>query len=81
MNNKKLSRKERNLGKYDAPLRFQFDQGYTAFNRGKVWNPYHTATMQWREWERGFTKAYYEQLKRILQYESGRRSKEVSAAT
>ena len=81
MNPKKLSRKERNLGKYDAPLKFQYEQGYTAFKRGRVRNPYNTTTMQWREWERGFTKAYYEQLERILQYESGRRSKEVSAAT
>jgi len=76
----KQSRKARGLGKYDAPLKFQFDQGYTAFKRGKVWNPFHTDTMQHREWERGFNKAYFEQLERIKKYELGRRGKAVSTA-
>ena len=66
---KKTSRKDRGLGKYDAPLRFQYDQGYSAFKRGKTFNPFHKDTMQCREWERGFNKAYFEQLKRVLKYE------------
>lgn len=66
---KKTSRKDRGLGKYDAPLRFQYDQGYSAFKRGKIINPFHKDTMQCREWERGFNKAYFEQLKRVLKYE------------
>lgn len=66
---KKTSRKDRGLGKYDAPLRFQYDQGYSAFKRGKIINPFHKDTMQCREWERGFNRAYFEQLKRVLKYE------------
>jgi len=66
---KKTSRKDRGLGKYDAPLRFQYDQGYSAFKRGKTINPFHQDTMQCREWDRGFNKAYFEQLKRVLKYE------------
>ena len=66
---KKTSRKDRGLGKYDAPLRFQYDQCYSAFKRGKTINPFHKDTMQCREWERGFNKAYFEQLKRVLKYE------------
>jgi len=66
---KKTSRKDRGIGKYDAPLRFQYDQGYSAFKRGKIINPFHKDTMQCREWERGFNKAYFEQLKRVLKYE------------
>lgn len=66
---KKLTRKERGLGKYDAPLRMQFEKGYTDFKHGRVTNPFHVHTMQNREWERGFNKAYFEQLKRIKKYE------------
>mgnify|MGYP003132380666 CR=1 FL=1 len=60
---KKLNRKERGLGKYDAPLRVQFQMGYSAFKSG------HKLSSQHREWERGFNKAYYDQLKRIKEYE------------
>ena len=66
---KRLTRAERGLGKYDAPLRMQYDKGYADFRNGRVGNPFHEDTMQYREWERGFNDAYYEQLKRIQQYE------------
>ena len=67
---KKLNRKERGLGKYDAPLRVQFQMGYSAFKSGhKLSSPFSIHTMQHREWERGFNKAYYDQLKRIKEYE------------
>ena len=36
----KKTRKERGLGKYDAPLKFQFEQGYGDFKRGRVGNPF-----------------------------------------
>ena len=81
MNPKKLSRKQRNLGKHDAPLKWQLDQGYNAFKRGKIVNPFSDDTKQWREWERGFNKAYFEQLKRVKRYELGRRGKAVSQET
>ncbi len=67
---KKLNRKERGLGKYDAPLRVQFQMGYSAFKSGhKLSSPFSIHTMQHREWERGFNKAYYDQLKRVKEYE------------
>ena len=31
MNTKRLTRKERGLGKYDAPLRMQYEKGYGDF--------------------------------------------------
>ena len=62
---KQLTRKERGLGKYDAPLKFQYEKGYKDFRQGRVVNPFPDDTMQYREWERGFSKAYYEQLKRV----------------
>ena len=66
---KQLTRKERGLGKYDAPLKFQHEKGYKDFRRGVVVNPFHKDTMQYREWERGFNQAYFEQLKRVKEYE------------
>jgi|TARA_B100000424_G_C22701242_1_gene382424 hypothetical protein len=66
----KKTRKERGLGKYDAPLKFQFEQGYGDFKRGRVGNPFHKDTMQHREWNRGFNKAYFEQLKKVKQHEA-----------
>lgn len=64
-----MTRKERGLGKYDAPLKFQYEKGYSDFKGGRVTNPFPDDTMQYREWERGFNKAYYEQLKRIKEHE------------
>jgi hypothetical protein len=32
-----LTRKERGLGKYDAPLKVQFQRGYDDFKRGRIW--------------------------------------------
>jgi len=40
--------------------------------RGRVANPFHKDTMQYREWERGFNKAYFEKLKRVVKYEQNR---------
>ena len=35
-----LTRKERGLGKYDAPLKVQFQRGYDDFKRGRINNPF-----------------------------------------
>ena len=70
MNTKRLTRKERGLGKYDAPLRMQYEKGYSDCKKGRLINPFHEDTMQFREWNRGFNVAYFEQLKRIKEYEA-----------
>tara|TARA_R100001224_G_C3952109_1_gene126101 strand:+ start:135 stop:353 length:219 start_codon:yes stop_codon:yes gene_type:complete len=67
---KVLSRQERGLGKYDAPLKLQFNQGMTGFKFNKL-NPFSDKTMQHREWQRGYNSAYYKQATRN---ESRRRS-------
>ena len=67
---KDKSRASRGLGKYDAPLRVQYQMGYTAFKSGSnLSSPFDGDTMQHREWERGFNKAYFDQLKRVKEYE------------
>lgn len=70
MNTKRLTRKERGLGKYDAPLRMQYEKGYSDFKKGRILNPFHEDTMQFREWNRGFNVAYFEQLKKVKEYEA-----------
>ena len=62
------------LGKYDAPLRIQYQWGYDAFKRGgrlvkrgkqirfEENRPnIDPNTMQYREWQRGWNDAYFEQ--------------------
>ena len=75
----KKSRKERGLGKYDAPLKFQYEQGYSDFKRGRVNSPFHKDTMQYREWNRGFNTAYFENLKKVKEREARGRGQTVSA--
>ena len=72
MEKKKLTRAERGLGKYDAPLRVQYERGYNDFRRGRINNPFPEDTMQHREWQRGFDKAYSDQLSRVQDYEQTR---------
>ena len=72
-----MNRNARGLGKYDAPLKVQYQQGYYAFKRGGQVNPFHSDTMQFREWNRGFNTAYYENVKRVKENESSRRSKSI----
>ena len=56
----------RTLNKNDAPLKIQFKKGYHAFQRGaKYTNPYRHNSMQYREWERGYNKAYFENLRKV----------------
>ena len=56
----------RGLNKNDAPLKIQWRRGYDAFYRGaKYTNPYKENSMQSREWERGYNKAYFETLRKV----------------
>ena len=58
------------LGKYDAPLKIQYQRGVQDFKRGYMSNPFNPRTMQYREWERGFSNAYHDQLNKVTYYES-----------
>lgn len=70
MNNNNKSRASRGLGKHDAPLKVQYQMGYSVFKNGSsLTSPFDKDTMQHREWERGFNKAYFEQLKRVKEHE------------
>ena len=60
---KNLSRQERGLGKYDAPLKLQYNQGITGFRFNKK-NPFPVKTMQHREWQRGYNFAYFKQVEK-----------------
>ena len=64
------NRAKRNLGKYDAPLVIQYRKGMDDFHKGRLSNPFHKDTMQYREWYRGFNKAYFDRLRKVKKYES-----------
>jgi len=64
-----MTRKSRGLGKYDAPLKVQFQQGYSAFKRGGQVNPFNDDTMQYREWDRGYNKSYEDNLTKVIRNE------------
>jgi hypothetical protein len=51
------------LGKYDAPLKLQFNHGITGFKLNKN-NPFKENSMQHREWQRGYNFAYFKQATR-----------------
>ena len=71
------SRAQRGLGKYDAPLRVQHQMGYDSFKHGTLENPFSDTTMQYREWHRGFNRAFYDNLKRVKDHEARARSNAV----
>ena len=71
----KRMRESRGLGKYDAPLKLQHQMGYSGFKRGRIANPFSEDTMQYREWNRGFSKAFYDNLSRITKDETTTRSR------
>jgi hypothetical protein len=73
----KRMRESRGLGKYDAPLKLQHQMGYSGFKRGRIANPFSEDTMQYREWNRGFSKAFYDNLSRITKDETTARSRSV----
>ena len=73
----KKSRAQRGLGKYDAPLRVQHQMGYDCFRHGRMENPFSDDTMQYREWSRGFDRAFYDNLKRVKEHELRTRSNTV----
>jgi len=50
----------------DVPLRIQVEKGQRAFHKGKLINPYKPNTSFYKEWERGFNKAYFENLEKLL---------------
>jgi|TARA_R110001632_G_scaffold180481_1_gene300595 hypothetical protein len=72
-----MARSKRYYEKYSIPpLKLQFERGYKAFKEKKQWlkklyngktiivtsNPYPHYTMQAKEWERGYNKAYFENM-------------------
>lgn len=71
------TREQRGLGKYDAPLKVQQAMGYSSFKKGEHTNPYPTNTMQYREWNRGYNRAYYDNLDWVRKYESRGRGRKV----
>ena len=47
------------------PLSVQFKEGYHAFSRGWLSNRYDETSVKGKEWQRGFDKAYFDNLSRL----------------
>lgn len=48
-----------------APMRRQYEDGFWSFKHGVIVNPYNPATLQYREWQRGWNAAYFRNLERL----------------
>lgn len=47
------------------PLSMQYKEGYYAFVKGWLKNIYNNESMKGKEWQRGFDRAYFDNLYRI----------------
>jgi len=57
-----------------------YERGRRDFNVGTIANPYSHETKEGKDWEYGFTKAYFLNLKKVKNIESkklSRRSQEI----
>tara|TARA_R110002020_G_scaffold311002_1_gene526661 strand:- start:292 stop:492 length:201 start_codon:yes stop_codon:yes gene_type:complete len=61
----KLIMKNIQIKDRQPPLRIQVEKGYRAFHRGRITNPYKINTTFYKEWERGFNKAYFQNLAKL----------------
>jgi hypothetical protein len=48
-----------------APLKIQYNQGYYAFSRGWIGNQYPADSVAGKEWQRGWDRAYFDNLDKI----------------
>lgn len=47
------------------PMSYQAKEGYYAFSRGWLKNQYHPDSNKGKEWQRGFDKAYFDNLDKV----------------
>ena len=47
---------------------YQFKEGHYAFFKGKMNNLHHPESHRGKEWQRGFDRAYFENLDRISRH-------------
>lgn len=49
-----------------------FEEGIRAFKAGNLDNPYGPDTTRYRDWNFGFNTAYFDQLKKVREWEKER---------
>ena len=57
-----------------------FNEGYQAFLNGNLGNPYQVNTKDNRDWEMGFTKAYFKNKELVVERDLRKGSQEVYSA-
>ena len=53
------------------PLRIQFDEGFRAFSRGILKNPYGENNVRHKEWLRGWNTAYFDNKNKLKGKKNG----------
>jgi hypothetical protein len=46
-------------------LKIAFDMGYRSFSKGIFDSPYKSGTVLLKEWQRGFDRAYFDNLDKL----------------
>jgi hypothetical protein len=49
-----------------------YHEGRQAFRKGRIGNPYKENTKDYRDWEFGWNKGYYQNLERVRKIERAR---------
>ena len=52
-----------------------FQKGMDAFKKGRLGNPYRPNTKDNRDWEFGFSKAYFSNLEKVKENENKTRNR------
>ena len=53
------------------PLRIQFDEGFRAFIRGILKNPYGEHNVRHKEWQRGWNASYFKNKEKLIGKKNG----------
>lgn len=59
--------------RHHLPLGNIFNRGYRDFFKGNLDNPFPERTMKGKEWQRGFNRGYFDNLKYITSRSDAKR--------
>jgi hypothetical protein len=58
-----------------------FDEGAKAFKRGNVVNPYNVDTARHKDWQFGWDRAYFDNLKKVKEAEDARKTRQTEKSS
>jgi hypothetical protein len=60
------------------PLNSKYYKGFNDFKKGKIYSNYSIDTIDYKEWQRGWNAAYFENLEMINGNEAAKRIRKVA---